>query len=40
MKYIYSKILFLLEIATCLAQQTNQLPEIKFVHLTDLHVSV
>jgi outer membrane protein assembly factor BamB/predicted phosphohydrolase len=39
MKYIFSKILFLFAIATCLPQQTSQFPEIKFVHLTDLHVS-
>ena len=38
--YIYSKTLFLVVIATCLAQQTKQIPEIKFVHLTDLHLSV
>jgi outer membrane protein assembly factor BamB/predicted phosphohydrolase len=40
MKYIFSKILFLIAIATCFGEQLKQIPDINFVHLTDLHVSV
>ena len=40
MKHICSFLLFLSTIVICWAQESNQLPEIKFVHLTDLHLSV
>jgi outer membrane protein assembly factor BamB/predicted phosphohydrolase len=40
MKYIFSKTLFLIAIATCFGQQLKQIPDLNFVHLTDLHVSV
>ncbi|SHG80490.1 PQQ-like domain-containing protein [Flavobacterium micromati] len=40
MKFLYSKILFVFAIATCFGQQLKQIPDINFVHLTDLHVSV
>ena len=40
MKYILSKILFLFIIVTCYSQQAKRTPDIKFVHLTDIHVSV
>ena len=40
MKHICSFLLFLSTIVICWAQESNQLPEIKFIHLTDLHVSV
>ncbi|WP_413997953.1 PQQ-binding-like beta-propeller repeat protein [Flavobacterium sp. W1B] len=40
MKYLYSKILFLFIIASCFSQKTGEIGNIKFVQLTDLHVSV
>ncbi|PRZ22879.1 hypothetical protein [Flavobacterium granuli] len=40
MKYLYAKILFFFIIATALSQETGKTAKIKFVHLTDLHVSV
>lgn len=39
MKYLYSKILFLFIIASCFSQAEKS-SNIKFAHLTDLHVSV
>lgn len=40
MKYLYAQILFIFIIATALSQETEKTAKIKFVHLTDLHVSV
>lgn len=40
MKYLFSKILFIFIIASCFSQKTGKSGNIKFVQLTDLHVSV
>ncbi|WP_188050733.1 PQQ-binding-like beta-propeller repeat protein [Flavobacterium sp. GP15] len=39
MKYLYSKILFLFIITSCLSQKIDKKQDIKFVHLTDIHVT-
>ena len=39
MKYIYSKILFLFIITSCLSQNIDSKEDIKFIHLTDIHVT-
>ena len=40
MKYLYLKIVFLFAIAACYSQKNYERSDIKFAHLTDLHVSV
>ena len=40
MKYLYLKIVFLFAIAACYSQKNYESSDIKFAHLTDLHVSV
>jgi outer membrane protein assembly factor BamB/predicted MPP superfamily phosphohydrolase len=40
MKYFFSKIVFFFIIASTFAQKTEKAENIKFAHLTDLHVSV
>lgn len=40
MKYLYSKILLLFIMASCFSQKTEKTGNMKFVQLTDLHVSV